>query len=202
MITRDKSRGRSKSRPRMSMKCYNCGKTGHYAKECWLSKRDKSHNRNRDRKKEDKQAMMAVAFDGDIVFVCNDGCVNITCQDSTWVVDSMASFYITSWHDYFASYRDSDFGYVRMRNNGVSKVIDMGDVYLETNVGCNLFLKNVRHVPNIRLYLISIGTLDDNSYCNSFFDGKWKLTKCSTVVAKGKKTGSLYTMHADLIKKR
>jgi len=173
---------------------------GHYAKECWLPKRDRFHDRNGDQKKEEKQATMAVASDGDIVFVCDDGYVNFTCQDSMWVVDSAASFHVTSRRDYFASYRSGDFGCIRMGNSDVSKVIGMGDVYLKTDVGCNLLLKNVRHVPDIRLHLISTGALDDDGYCNSFFDGKWKLTKGSMVVAKGKKTGSLYTMQADLIK--
>ena len=48
-----------------------------------------------------------------------------------------------------------------MGNNGVSKIVDIGDVCLETGTGNKLILKDVRHIPNIRLNLISIGRLDD-----------------------------------------
>lgn len=55
----------------------------------------------------------------------------------------------------------------------------MRDVFLETNTGCKLFLKDVRHVPDIRLNLMSAGKLDDEGYKNQFGDGKWKLSKGS-----------------------
>lgn len=60
--------------------------------------------------------------------------------------------------------------------------------------------KLVRHVPDIRLNLISVGKLDDEGYNNNFSDGKWKLSKGSLVVAKGKKTCSLYTVQAKICK--
>ena len=76
----------------------------------------------------------------------------------------------------------------------------MGDIFLETNIGCKLLLRNVWHVPDIRLNLIYGGKLDDEGYNNNFSDGKWKLSKGSLVVAKGKKTCSLYTMQAKICK--
>ena len=42
-----------------------------------------------------------------------------------------------------------------MGNNGVSKIVGIEDVCLETSIGNKLVLKDVRHVPNIRLNLIS-----------------------------------------------
>ena len=75
-----------------------------------------------------------------------------------------------------------------MCNEGLSKIIGIGDVCLETNVGCKLLLKDVRQVPDMRLNLISTGKLDDEGFNNKFGDGIWKLTKSSLVVAKSKKT--------------
>ncbi|KAK0604489.1 hypothetical protein LWI29_016179 [Acer saccharum] len=42
-----------------------------------------------------------------------------------------------------------------MGNNGVVKVVGMGDVCLETNNGMMLLLKNVKHILDIRLNLSS-----------------------------------------------
>ena len=88
-----------------------------------------------------------------------------------------------------------------MENEDVSKIVGMGDICLETNIGCKLLLRDVRHVPDIWLNLISAGKLDDEGrYNNNFSDGKWKLSKGSLAVAKGKKTCSLYTMQAKICK--
>ena len=55
-----------------------------------------------------------------------------------------------------------------MKNDGLSKIVDMGDVYLKTMQGNRLVLKDVRHVPDIRLNLIFIEKLNDEGYNNSF----------------------------------
>jgi hypothetical protein len=57
-------------------------------------------------------------------------------------------------------------------DNGICKIFGIGDVNVETSLGCKLTLKNVRHVPDMRLHLISIGALDDDGYQSHFFEGK------------------------------
>ena len=74
-----------------------------------------------------------------------------------------------------------------MKNEGASKIVGMRDICLEPNIGCKLLLKDVRHVPNVHLNLISTGMLDNDSYTNQFGEGKWKLIKSSIVLAKGRK---------------
>ena len=78
--------------------------------------------------------------------------------------------------------------------------MDIGDICLETSFGNKLVLKDVRHFPNIHLNLISTGRLDDEGFKNSFAESKWKLTKGSLVVARGKKQNTLYVMEACLHK--
>ena len=87
-----------------------------------------------------------------------------------------------------------------MGNNDVCKIVGIGEVHLETEVGCRLILKNVRHVPDLRLNLISIGKLDDDGFYSSFANGTWRLSKHSLVVAKGKKCCSLYKSMMQLCK--
>ena len=87
-----------------------------------------------------------------------------------------------------------------MANSGVSKIVGIGDICLETSIGNKLVLKDVRHVPDIRLNLISTGRLDDELFRNSFGESKWKLTEGSLVVARGKKKNTLYVTKAKLPK--
>ncbi|RVX08547.1 Retrovirus-related Pol polyprotein from transposon TNT 1-94 [Vitis vinifera] len=87
-----------------------------------------------------------------------------------------------------------------MGNSGASKIVGIGDIFLETSIGNKLVLKDVRYVPNIHLNLISIGRLDDEGFTNFFGESKWKLTKGSLIVASGNKLNTLYVMEAKLHK--
>jgi hypothetical protein len=82
-----------------------------------------------------------------------------------------------------------------MGNQVSSKILGVGDIILKTNTGCRLVLKDVRHVPDMRQNLISAGKLDDAGLINTFGEGKWKLTRGSLILAKGRKEGTLYVMN-------
>lgn len=87
-----------------------------------------------------------------------------------------------------------------MDNNGVAKVVGMGNVWLETHNGMKLFLKDVKHVPNIRLNLISTNKLNNEGYYNGFSNGQWKLTKGSLVIARCKRNPNMYMIQVGLSK--
>ena len=145
-----------------------------------------------------KQEDTTAVTTDDLMVVCKDDCINFVGQESNWAIDSAASFHVTSRVDFFTTYTEGDYGSVWIGNEGLSMIIGMGDICLETNLGCKLLLKDVRHVPDIRLNLISTGKLDDEGYDNKFGDGIWKLTKGSLVVAKCKKTHTLYSMQGKI----
>ncbi|CAA0830722.1 Unknown protein [Striga hermonthica] len=141
---------------------------------------------------------VATATD-DFLIIYEGDVVNVACQETSWVIDSGASIHVTSRRDFFRSYTPGDFGSVRMGNDGIAKAVGMGDVHLETENGNTLVLRGVKHVPNIRMNLISTGKLDDEGFCNTFRDGKWKLTKGSLIVARGQKYSSLYVMNVKIV---
>ena len=134
----NQQRGRSKSRSKKNFTCHHCGKPGHFKRECRIWKAEQSRNQPA----ETSQANTAIAGD-EVEVVLDDKIINLAYQDQTWVVDTGASFHVTSRKDIFSSYIAGDFGLVRMGNDGSSKIIGMGDVSLETNTGCELLLKNV-----------------------------------------------------------
>ncbi|BBH04434.1 hypothetical protein Prudu_015575 [Prunus dulcis] len=161
--SRDGSRGRSKTRK--DLECYHCGGIGHMKRECRLFKREQ----DRGNEKSDARHTTATTSDGnEVIILCGDGFVNLSSQDTCWIVDSGASFHVTSRRDFFTSYTNGDFGNVRMGNDKLSKI-------------------DVRHVPDMRLNLISTGLLDDEGYTNVFAEGKWKLSKNSLVLARGRR---------------
>ena len=67
-------------------------------------------------------------------------------------------------------------------------------------MGCTLTLKDVRHIPNLRLNLISVHMLDKDGYSHFINSGNWKLTKGSLVGAQGRLCCSLYKTQAKVSK--
>lgn len=196
-----KSKNRSKSRSwQKNVECHHCGKMGHIKKNCFKLKREKKNGSDSNEKKDHNQDDRVAAVTEELVIVCYDNNVNFACNETSWVIDSGASLHITSKKEFFTSYTPGNFGTLKMGNDGLAEVVGVGDVCLEVSNGTRLVLRDVRHVPDIRLNLISTGKLDDEGFCNTFDNGQWKLTKGSLVVARGKKESSLYLMHAKIFK--
>lgn len=77
----------------------------------------------------------------------------------------------------------------------------MGDVSVETSLGCKLKLKNVGYVPNIRLNSISIKVLDIKGYHTYFVSGGiCKITKGLLVVTKEQSHVTFYKIPAKLFR--
>ncbi|XP_048234354.1 uncharacterized protein LOC125370936 [Ricinus communis] len=139
----------------------------------------------------------------DEFLICFDlDMINIAHVDSSWVVDSGTTCHVTSQRDFYSSYTPGNFGNVRMGNNGLSKIAGIGDICLKFDTGIELVLHNVKHVPDMRLNLISAGLLDDDGYSNNFGNGIWKLTRGSLIVARGKRCSKLYMTHPKIFKDR
>ena len=59
-------------------------------------------------------------------------------------------------------------------------------------MGCTLTLKDVRHIPDLRLNLIFVHMLDKDGYDHFISSGNWKLTKGPFALARGRLCCSLY----------
>ncbi|GKF75260.1 hypothetical protein Tco_0224704, partial [Tanacetum coccineum] len=76
----------------------------------------------------------------------------------------------------------SDYGMVNLAHDDSSWILDSGATYLFKE----LVLHNVKHVPDMRLDIISAGLLVEDGYHNSSGNGLWKVTLGSLIVARGK----------------
>ena len=98
-----------------------------------------------------------------------------------------------------SSYTTEDYDYVKMGNNGVCKIVGIGNVLLLTSTGCRMLLKDLCHVLDIRLNMILFRRLDDEGYCGSFQNDIWKIFyKGNLIVAHVPKQNTLYVMQAQL----
>jgi hypothetical protein len=87
----------------------------------------------------------------------------------------------------FISYKSGNMGKVCLGNNSFCNIEGVGDVLIKIEDGCSLLLKQVRHVPELRMNLVSTRKLDDEGFHIVLGKGGWKIVKGSLVVAKGQK---------------
>ncbi|KAH7577059.1 hypothetical protein JRO89_XS01G0199500 [Xanthoceras sorbifolium] len=129
---RNKDRSKSKSNKFANIECYHCGQNGHIKKYCRQLKRDNKKDKGKEKKNNDSYDDVT----DDFLIVCDDDdVVNLTCHETSWVIDSGASIHALSRREFFASYTSRDFGDVKIGNNNLAKAIGMRDKCLETNNG-------------------------------------------------------------------
>ena len=115
---RVKSGTRSKSRGRPT--CFYCGKPGHFQKNCRHFRRDKGGADGAEPKKiSEKRGTSAIATsEEELLLITEESELHLVSDETTWVVDSGASYHLTPDRKCFSSYRAGDHGFVKMGNEG------------------------------------------------------------------------------------
>ncbi len=189
---RDKSRSKSKSRYK-SVECHYYHTQWHIQKNYFQWKRERRDNKGKQKEKDhgDDDHVNAVICD-DLILLREHESINLVSDESVWIIDSGATLHVTPRKELFTSYIAGTFRMLNMGNDGVAEIVGVGDVCLQTNMGVQLWMRGVKHAPNVRFNLISVQMLDDGGYDNHFGSGKWKLIRGNLVVARGQKTAKLY----------
>ena len=129
-------------------------------------------------------------------------CEHVAKNDVEWIVDSAASHHVIPTKGLFTTYKAGDFSVVKMGISTYSKIVGIGDVCIKTNVGCMLILKDVRHVPDLRMNVLSTLAMDRAGYCNHLGNERWKLSKGLLDVARGRACCGMYMTHVRACKKK
>ncbi|CAA0828500.1 Uncharacterized mitochondrial protein AtMg00300 [Striga hermonthica] len=91
------------------------------------------------------------------------------------------------------SYTAGDFGVVYLADNKPLKIVGKGDVQIKSANGSCWTLRDVRHIPGLKTNLISVGQLDNYGFHTMLGDRKWKVSRGAMTLARGLKSGTLYT---------
>ena len=79
-----------------------------------------------------------------------------------------------------------------MGNDHKCQVIGIGSISIRSYDGTIKTLNNVRHIPELKRNLISLGTLDDEGLEYRTGKGTMRITKGSLLIMKGIKRNGLY----------
>ncbi|GJU74030.1 retrovirus-related pol polyprotein from transposon TNT 1-94 [Tanacetum coccineum] len=93
-----------------------------------------------------------------------------------------------------------DGGHVFMGNDSPCKVVGIGTIRIKMHDGVVRTLTDVRHVPDLKKNLISLGVLDSKGFKYRSENGVLRVSKGALVVMKATKgTSSLYTLQGETI---
>ncbi|KAK3001961.1 hypothetical protein RJ639_020920 [Escallonia herrerae] len=109
------------------------------------------------------------------------------------------SYHMCPNRDWFATYRSFDGGKVLMRNDVTCKMVGIGSIQIRMHDGIVRTLTDVRHVPELRKNLISLGALDSNRCSYRATGGVMRIMKGALVVMKGLKQNSLYLLQGSTV---
>jgi hypothetical protein len=85
-------------------------------------------------------------------------------HDQQWLLDFGASNHMFLHRHWIITYQSIDDGVVYMGNDISSKVVGISNIRIKMFDGTVKILIDVRHVPDLRKNLISLGVLDTGGY--------------------------------------
>ena len=191
-----RSKSRSKSRHR-NLECRYCHKMGHIKSDCFKLK-NKLKQKEKFVEKTIESAEASVASDenfGNIFFATDDR----TKSKNEWILDSGCSYHMCPNRDLFSTYESCNGGIVLMGNNAACDVVGRGTIRIKMHDGIVRTLTNVRHVPDLKKNLISLGTLEALGCKYTAEGGVMKVSRSALIVMKACRSGSLYILQGTTV---
>ncbi|KAL0453639.1 UNVERIFIED_CONTAM: Retrovirus-related Pol polyprotein from transposon TNT 1-94 [Sesamum latifolium] len=187
-----KRNSRSKSRGKKTIHCYKCKEPGHVKRDCPKLKKQADEKRD----DSSKSANMVLndgsdCSDGDMLSVSTNQFVD------AWILDSGCSYHITPNREWFTSYKSGNSGSVNLGDDRCCHIVGVGDVRIKMYDGTVRTLCDVRHIPELKKNLISLGTLHKNGFIPKADEDREtiRIVKGALTVMKGKITaGNIYKL--------
>uniref|UniRef100_A0A803NDX7 Retrovirus-related Pol polyprotein from transposon TNT 1-94-like beta-barrel domain-containing protein n=1 Tax=Chenopodium quinoa TaxID=63459 RepID=A0A803NDX7_CHEQI len=118
------------------------------------------------------EANVTSTGEGDDTLICS-----LESKEESWVLDSGASFHATSNKNFFEKYVHRNLGQVYLGDDQPCDIVGQSNVKIKLN-GSAWELKDVKHVPDLRKNLISVGQLAcEGSDMNDIIKLKHQLSK-------------------------
>ncbi|GFZ06118.1 hypothetical protein Acr_18g0002880 [Actinidia rufa] len=181
----EKGRWRSQARG-CTVRCFYCDQEGHIKRDCPKYKAQVQSS--------DTAATVVMAVDEDesdvLLAASDDG-------KSDWVLDLGSAYHLCRDREVFSTYAACE-GRIWMANNTSSRVVGRGSVRFRMADGRSVTLTEVRHVPNLRKNLISIGMLDAKGCRFDASGGILRVSKGNKEMLWRKKIGGLYRLEGNV----
>lgn len=166
--------GRSGTRDKSQVKCFNCNIYGHYAAECRKPSRREKGNRveevNISQTQDEEPALLMAKCEGkgDGVILLNEtntvaklGSNEDRKDSNIWYLDNGASNHMTGLRSKFKQLDETVTGRVRFGDGSYVDIRGKGMVAFKCKNGEEKLLKEVYYIPNLCNNIISLGQLSE-----------------------------------------
>jgi hypothetical protein len=202
------------------VKCYNCSRLGHYAKDC---RNPPSQQRRKGRfqkfqasvvneeakPQEEPQRRQTRAATREqelqkehyLVSALSD---TITKSEEIWLIDSGASKHMTDFKQNLANYQDRNYkAKVELGDDGTYKIKGFGSTSFQFHSGNIFHIDEILFVPGLKNNLIFVPVLESKGYTVVFSKGKaflWSsINDPSTAITIGTRECGLYKLSGQVI---
>jgi len=146
--------GRSKLRSKKTVKCYNCGRKGHFKRDCWFKKGIE----NIAKLSKPQGCVASTLEDGEVLY----SEVATISKDrkefsEVWLMDSGATWHITPNRDWFHTYEPISEGSLFIGNDHALEIAGICTIKLKM-YDCSIHtISGVRHVKGLKKNILSVG---------------------------------------------
>ncbi|KAE8715084.1 1-phosphatidylinositol-3-phosphate 5-kinase FAB1B [Hibiscus syriacus] len=117
-----------------------------------------------------------------------------------WLIDSGATYHMTSRREWFHHYEPVSGGSVYSCNDHALEIVGVGTIKLKMYDGTIKVVRDVRHVKGLKKNLLSYGLLDNNASKIETRKGIMKVFRGALVVLKGEKiAANLYMLKGETL---
>ena len=98
-------------------------KHGTFRETVFLGKKENKDKKGKQKEKhhDNDDHVTTSICDDDLIILRDHDYVNLVSDESMWIIDTGATLHVTLRKEFFTSYTSSDFGVLKMGNDGVSK---------------------------------------------------------------------------------
>ena len=156
---------------RKKLKCFNCGKLGHFSTEC---RAPPTQNENRGKQHDEanlaKEDTEVKSDDQPLLLMMTTNFDMSSCENN-WYIDSGCSNHMTGNRNWLINFDENRKSTVRFADNRSIQAEGVGDVLLKRRDGKDAMITDVLFVPKMDTNLISLGQLLEKGFTIGFPKG-------------------------------